>query len=318
MSEPATDISGELELLCPLCDYNLRGLEEPRCPECGHRFEWDALRESITTKHPYLFEHHNGRMAFVRTWSKSLWPRRFWSKLHTTHEPNRRRLMKFGIAQTLLASVLLLAPVCAALVQGILRVRAARASWVARVNLGAPPAFINQMIARFGSIQNAAAATIPYRDLFRDFLPYAPGSPYPPVQCVAISTIEIILLWPVLTYLTLMFYREVLRQAKIRDVHVLRVAIYSAAPIVFIGPLMCVIWLINDTSWPALYDFFGWLPTSAVLIDTLLMSILTYRVIVACRLYLRLPLLTIGALLTQMLVWLALIRLYLFLVLGRW
>ena len=24
---------------CPLCLYNLRGLTEPRCPECGYQFQ---------------------------------------------------------------------------------------------------------------------------------------------------------------------------------------------------------------------------------------------------------------------------------------
>lgn len=28
------------EIHCPLCEYNLRGLSEPRCPECGYQFEW--------------------------------------------------------------------------------------------------------------------------------------------------------------------------------------------------------------------------------------------------------------------------------------
>ena len=31
-------------LRCPNCEYNLTGLAEPRCPECGTRFDWDQLR----------------------------------------------------------------------------------------------------------------------------------------------------------------------------------------------------------------------------------------------------------------------------------
>ena len=31
------------EILCPLCEYNLRGIPEPRCPECGFKFEWDEV-----------------------------------------------------------------------------------------------------------------------------------------------------------------------------------------------------------------------------------------------------------------------------------
>ena len=28
------------DVLCPLCEYNLRGLRDARCPECGYRFIW--------------------------------------------------------------------------------------------------------------------------------------------------------------------------------------------------------------------------------------------------------------------------------------
>lgn len=31
------------DLPCPECEYNLRGLTMPRCPECGHRFAWTDL-----------------------------------------------------------------------------------------------------------------------------------------------------------------------------------------------------------------------------------------------------------------------------------
>lgn len=31
------------DVKCPACGYNLRGLNDPPCPECGHRFEWAAV-----------------------------------------------------------------------------------------------------------------------------------------------------------------------------------------------------------------------------------------------------------------------------------
>lgn len=31
-------------LRCPRCDYNVTGLVEPRCPECGETLDWNALR----------------------------------------------------------------------------------------------------------------------------------------------------------------------------------------------------------------------------------------------------------------------------------
>ena len=125
-------------------------------------------------------------------------------------------------------------------------------------------------------------------------------------------------LWTLLTFATLMLYRSVLRQAKIRKLHVLRVVIYSAAPIAFIGPLLTLIWLINDTGYPFFFDALGWLPTTAVVIYGLLLIMLGYRVVVACRTYLGLPLLTFGAILTQILVALAMIKLYMVIVIGWW
>jgi hypothetical protein len=33
------DLRATITLFCPHCDYNLTGLPENRCPECGHRFD---------------------------------------------------------------------------------------------------------------------------------------------------------------------------------------------------------------------------------------------------------------------------------------
>lgn len=30
---------------CPKCDYDLRGLPEDRCPECGYEFQWEEVRK---------------------------------------------------------------------------------------------------------------------------------------------------------------------------------------------------------------------------------------------------------------------------------
>ena len=35
------------DLPCPQCRYNLRGLREARCPECGGQFRWQALLDVI-------------------------------------------------------------------------------------------------------------------------------------------------------------------------------------------------------------------------------------------------------------------------------
>ena len=79
---------------CPLCDYDLRGLAEPRCPECGYRFVWEDLTDPTRRRHPYLFEHHPRRnfWSFRRTFIAGLRPRRFWSTLYPAQLSRPSRL----------------------------------------------------------------------------------------------------------------------------------------------------------------------------------------------------------------------------------
>jgi hypothetical protein len=42
-AERAARLKGSDALVCPTCGYNLTGLSEPRCPECGSRFTLDEL-----------------------------------------------------------------------------------------------------------------------------------------------------------------------------------------------------------------------------------------------------------------------------------
>jgi hypothetical protein len=89
------DTTAEPEaILCPLCEYDLRALEEPRCPECGYRFDWDELRDPQRRAHPYLFEHHPERnvRSFFRTLMGGWRPRRFWATLYPTQPSRPRRL----------------------------------------------------------------------------------------------------------------------------------------------------------------------------------------------------------------------------------
>jgi hypothetical protein len=78
---PAGQVDVQAEnVRCPLCDYDLRGLTEPRCPECGYQFAWADLTDPARQLHPYLFEHHprHNLRSFVRTMARAMRPRRFW------------------------------------------------------------------------------------------------------------------------------------------------------------------------------------------------------------------------------------------------
>lgn len=86
------------EIGCPLCDYNLRGLNEPRCPECGYRFAWPEVLDPARRKHPYIFEHHpeSNIRSFWRTlWAG--WRRSFWSDLNPAQRVYPGRLMLYWL-----------------------------------------------------------------------------------------------------------------------------------------------------------------------------------------------------------------------------
>jgi len=64
--EPGSRESG---LKCPRCNYDLTGLPQPRCPECGDSFDWNTI--AANRRPSIAFERHHGvrRVAgFLSTW----------------------------------------------------------------------------------------------------------------------------------------------------------------------------------------------------------------------------------------------------------
>ena len=85
------------EILCPLCEYNLRGIPEPRCPECGFKFEWDEVLNPARRQHRFVFEHQGSRRgrAFWKTAVAGLWPGTFWRELTPMQPSFPRRLFAY-------------------------------------------------------------------------------------------------------------------------------------------------------------------------------------------------------------------------------
>jgi hypothetical protein len=217
---PAIDWSAvSTNIECPLCLYNLRGLIEPRCPECGYEFEWAELLDPQHQKHRYLFEHHPRRnlWSFWRTLIGGLRARRFWSELKPTHTVRPRRLLVYWI---LCSCFVLLTPV---------------------VEIG--------QIAMRSAIFNAdARKTFPTgrrgqytpqtRQRYLDR--YYPMPPDPRFfQTVAMSiggplfiqiglNVAMVLVWPWLTFAALMIFQISMQRRGVRPAHVLRCVIYSA------------------------------------------------------------------------------------------
>src|SRR5580692_8305925 len=98
---PPAPVDGQA-VLCPLCTYDLRGLIEPRCPECGYQFVWTELLDEKRKTHPYLFEHYprNNIWSFVRTAVGGLNPVRFWRTLRPQMTPRPGRLYLYWIICT--------------------------------------------------------------------------------------------------------------------------------------------------------------------------------------------------------------------------
>src|SRR5437773_3061592 len=88
------------EIICPLCDYNLRGLEKPRCPECGCRFSWWEVLDPSRKVHPYLYEHHpeHGFRTFWKTAAATMLPTMFWRKLLPGYHTRPWRLILYAFA----------------------------------------------------------------------------------------------------------------------------------------------------------------------------------------------------------------------------
>lgn len=102
-ASPPTSPSAEpAPLLCPLCDYNLTGLEHPQCPECGHAFEWDELTNPARRRHKWFFEHGPFLSSFFKTHLALFRPKRFWTTLRPSYFLSTQRAFLFYLLSTFL------------------------------------------------------------------------------------------------------------------------------------------------------------------------------------------------------------------------
>jgi hypothetical protein len=183
----------ETEVVCPLCAYNLRGLTEPRCPECGYQFIWSELLEAKRNKHPYLFEHHRERpiWSFFKTMFGGLRPKRFWTSIHPAHATHMHRLIAYWIGTLVLTSV-----------------------WAIGVAV--------QLWVQFRTMSPTLGPSLfGFSGIVWSILLW-----FMWVMLVTVS-------WVGATLLALMIFRISMRRAKVRTVHVLRCVLYSFDAVVW-------------------------------------------------------------------------------------
>jgi hypothetical protein len=212
-----------------MCDYDLRGLTEPRCPECGFTFEWPDLLDPTRRKHRYLFEHHPERnvWSFLRTALGGLLPWRFWRSLRPEQPSNLRRLALYWVITV--CGVLTLHVGNFAMLCVNYHKSYAIARWRMETQVKTPQgmAEAKDVIAGYGSVQA-------YLD---DVFPLAPSraffatvwSRFRDESTSAVNTagIACFLALPWVTAMSLMVFQATMRRTRVRGDHVLRSCLYS-------------------------------------------------------------------------------------------
>jgi hypothetical protein len=288
------------DVTCPLCGYNLRGLTEPRCPDCGHQFTWRGLLDESSWRHPYLFEHHPRRpiRAFLRTFFASMLPRRFFGlSLRPEHTPRPRMLALFWLA---LASAILVLPPLAAVGNQLRQEYADYRGYVAQMNavrardramlarLPADDPAVPRTRARFGSIENYLAAQYPILP-FAQFRVVKPR-PLMPLATSLLAPAVLLACWPWLSFAALMLFPQSMHEHHVLPVQVFRTVIYSASAIVPIFALAAAIQVVPmfaDFLWSVGGTIAAWGMTP-LMVTTLLLAfpVLGYRLAIGYRSYL--------------------------------
>lgn len=245
----------EREIECPLCRYNLRGLVEPRCPECGYRFDWDELLHPERLLQQYLFEsrpEHNAR-AFFHTLLRSLRAKQFWSMISPSQRASASRLTLYWLIAAIPA------------VAGI----AASAVWAARSYWGLD--LSNALMWLLMDLFQPDRFTRANIDLGHGMM----------------LVLMILLAWPWLTFAALNVFIQSMARVRIDSVHVLRCVMYTAGVTFLAGVVTALIasgLLALNVGWTRMDNLGMPLFAAAVL---LLWGWLTHRLIIAYRLYLR-------------------------------
>jgi hypothetical protein len=216
------------EITCPLCDYNLRGLVEPRCPECGYQFNWHELLNVHRKPHPYLFEHQRDRnfWSFWKTAIGGLRPTKFWKTLTPLQISHPRRLIFYWLAVTLVG---LLGPAVLCLQPSVDQ---AFGSPSRRVGYRSSPPVLILFGASFGSYWRCEFNTD------RLLLEVEGVKLRSDVTQAALVAAAAVVLWPLGTLLTFMIFQASMRRARIKHIHVLRCVLYSSDGAVWFGLAM--------------------------------------------------------------------------------
>jgi hypothetical protein len=319
---PATD-----ELLeCPLCGYDLRGLpSQPgtRCPECGHAFDLEAIRQAKREGSDWAFENAQRHVLrkFFKTSFRSLWPVSFWRQMRPTHPVVPGRLRVFGM--TWFGVI-----VPAVVTLFMLRAVAIYKQMHTQIPLGWGRTLTN---GSWTLTELPPGSTIPYYSQYglNDFTyidairmslksdwPFAIAANSLSTAFLSGSTVTVglyVLAWPFVALGAIYLFGITLRRAGIRSGHVWRCVVYPIPLLVLSVPLTLaasipfanVLSGIPYTSLIVLEMFGITRATIGLFLMVVLLS--TFHVVCAHVQYLRLPHALAQALLVQVVTWLVIL-----------
>ena len=219
-----------LELNCPLCRYSLRGLTDPRCPECGFAFTWAELVDARRDRHPWLFEHARRpwspprRALRLTAWRAGVRPWRFWRDVSPTNPVRLRRLVLYWAITNLPLVLLAGLGIGSAFAVQARQVAAFRAWWTPVS--GQPGRFVAGGRSFADQTQLDTWYPRPWSAAFlRQSWRWSTGRQAGALLAAAVVAAA----WPWLTAAALAAsFRWSLRQTKVDVRHVLRTAIYAA------------------------------------------------------------------------------------------
>lgn len=222
---------------CPLCEYDLRGLIEPRCPECGYRFDWAELLDPGRQVHLYLFEQYPKRniRAFYRTVLGGLRPRRFWKSLQPQHTSRPRRLLMYWVLCTLIPFFI------GVLLLGAFELAADFVSDQSSVRF--------QQLAPTWS-KCVGDDKIAHAYAYHLWFPGVHSRPYSFTVIAGLANVApalvysslMLALWTGCTFLSLMIFQKSMSRAQVKRIHVARCVLYSFDVGVWVGFIMlCVL-----------------------------------------------------------------------------
>ncbi len=205
-----------VDLHCPLCAYNLRGLAEPRCPECGFAFSWDELRAAGRNQHLWLFEHGDRRnlATLLTTWWWNRLPWAFWRAVKPTNPVRVGRLLGYWVIVSVIGVAALAMPLPRGVVPGFIDMQRQASRYALYRSFGGylGPTIQSPADRPIGWLADRSVLT--WQTLRMD--PAHPGLVLP-----------VALAWPWMSVAALLVFRRSMRQARINVAHVLRVALYG-------------------------------------------------------------------------------------------